>query len=67
MYRLPYTPRVPMGDSFKVKRGGEQYAKYRAEETGLALAVEQADGHLCMYTGMQVRVCEKVDWEVCNY
>ena len=55
-----------MGDSFKVKRGGEQYAKYRAEETGLALAVEQADGHLCMYTGMQVRVCEKVDWEVCN-
>ena len=33
------------GDSFKVKRGGQQCAKYRAEGTGLALAVEQ-DGHL---------------------
>ena len=35
----------PSGDSFKTKRGGEQYAKYRAEGTGLALSVER-EGHL---------------------
>jgi hypothetical protein len=33
------------GDSSKTKRGGGQYARYRAEGTGLALSVER-DGHL---------------------
>jgi hypothetical protein len=33
------------GESFKAKRTGEKYAKYRVEGTGLALAVEQ-EGHL---------------------